>query len=289
MLPRLGTGIDYWNTMKAPYWPSFDNLVKMNWDELSLDQKQRHWYEPSYHPSLFPLLRHQFPGIEIINGSYSQALQDVFILTFLNGKTNGTYLEIGCFHPTKINNTRLLEDFGWRGVSIDKWADMQLLWQQTRPNSIFILEDAFKIDYNKLINDHNLPEQIDFLQTDVDSGELDIELLEKVLYTGRKFSVIMFEHNIFLGSNFEKVESAKLLEKFGYQKVVDNIVCKDFGQEKFVAFEDWWVDPKVVDANIVNKFKTLDIEAIHPLNLLCLPNSIDHLMEPVWSQKDIWK
>jgi hypothetical protein len=289
MQTRLGIGPDFWHDMKAPHWPDFDTLIKMDWDELTEDQQRRHWFEPSYHPSLLPLLRHKFPGIEIIDRSYSQALQDIFILTFLNGKTNGTYLEIGCFHPTKINNTRLLEDFGWSGVSIDQSKAVAPLWAQIRPNSTFILADAFDIDYNKLVGQYNLPDQIDFLQTDVDSQEMDVELLERVLLTGRKFSVIMFEHNLFLGSTNEKTASATLLEKYGYQKIVDNLACKSFGQDKFVAFEDWWIDPSVVDQNLIKKFITLGKDQIHPLELLCEPGSIDWLMEPVWKQKDIWK
>lgn len=288
MLPRLGIGFDYWNDMKAPHWPDFETLVKMDWNELSDDQKRRHWFDPSYHPSLLPLLRHHFPGVETIDRSYSQALQDIFILTFLNGKINGTYLEIGCFHPTKISNTRLLEDFGWTGVSIDKCTEMQTFWKEKRPDSVFVLADAFDIDYNKLVEQYSLPDQIDFLQTDVDCREMDIELLERVLLTGRKFSIIMFEHNLFFGSTYEKTASATLLEKYGYQKVVDNVVCKDFGLGEFVAFEDWWIDPTVIDRNIINKFMTLGQEMVHPLNLLCGPGSIDHLMEPVWKQKDIW-
>ena len=289
MLPRLGIGFGYWNDMKASHWPSFDELLIMDWNKLSLDQQMRHWYEPSYHPSLMPLLRYHFPGIETIDRSYSQALQDIFILTLLNGKTNGTYLEIGCFHPTKINNTRLLEDFGWTGVSIDSWPQMQTFWQEKRPNSTFILHDAFDIDYNKLVDQYSLPDQIDFLQTDVDAGELDIVLLERVLLTGRRFSIIMFEHNLFLGSSYEKIASTKLLEEHGYQKIVDNIACKDFGREKFVAFEDWWVDPSAVSSDIINKFMTLGQDLVHPLNLLCIPESIDYLMHPVWKQKNIWK
>ena len=31
----------------------------------------------------------------------------------------GTYLDIGCFHPTKFNNTNKLYKAGWTGINID--------------------------------------------------------------------------------------------------------------------------------------------------------------------------
>ena len=34
---------------------------------------------------------------------------------------------------------------------------------------------------------------------------------------------------------------------------------------------------------------TLGQDLVHPLNLLCIPESIDYLMHPVWKQKNIWK
>ena len=58
-------------------------------------------------------LRHKFPGAENIENNYSQAFQDMFVLSMLDGKRNGTYVEIGGDHPVVINNSYLLEsEFG---------------------------------------------------------------------------------------------------------------------------------------------------------------------------------
>lgn len=285
--PRLGISPDYYNSVKANGWPAFENLVNLNWNDFDQDLKHRHWYEPSYHPSLYPLVRHSFPGMHQIDRSYSQSLQDIFILTFLDGKRNGKYLEIGCYHPTKINNTKLLAEFGWSGISIDWWPDAKMLWKNSRPDSSFILADARKIDYNKLLDDYMMPDRIDFLQTDIDSK--NSALLLKVLQTERKFSVIMFEHDLYDGNQDEKVQSTQILENYGYKRIIENVCCKDFGTDQFVAFEDWWIDPTVIDSNIADKFFNVGKDQVHPLNLLCKPGSIDDIMEPVWNQKDIWK
>ena len=50
---------------------------------------------------------------------YSQNKEDIFALTFFKNKNSGFYVDVGCHHPTRINNTFLLYKHGWRGVNID--------------------------------------------------------------------------------------------------------------------------------------------------------------------------
>jgi len=47
--------------------------------------------------------------LENIEKSNGQALQDMFVLSVLKGKKNGTYLEIGAQEPIFQNNTAILE------------------------------------------------------------------------------------------------------------------------------------------------------------------------------------
>ena len=53
-------------------------------------------------------LRYKFKGSENIDKNYSQTYQDMFVLTMLNGKTNGKYLEIGAADPFYGSNSALL-------------------------------------------------------------------------------------------------------------------------------------------------------------------------------------
>ena len=53
-------------------------------------------------------LRYKFNGAETIKNNYSQAFQDMFVLSILDGKKNGTYVEIGGDHGVIISNTYLL-------------------------------------------------------------------------------------------------------------------------------------------------------------------------------------
>lgn len=51
--------------------------------------------------------------------TYSQYKEDLFVIQFFKNKKKGFYVDVGCNHPSRINNTFLLYNLGWRGVNID--------------------------------------------------------------------------------------------------------------------------------------------------------------------------
>ena len=50
---------------------------------------------------------------------FSQFAEDVSILHLYPKKNDGFFVDVGCFHPKKYNNTFALYRRGWRGVNID--------------------------------------------------------------------------------------------------------------------------------------------------------------------------
>ena len=50
--------------------------------------------------------------------SYSQFGEDLVINNFFKDYV-GRYVDIGCYHPIKYNNTALLHMRGWKGVNVD--------------------------------------------------------------------------------------------------------------------------------------------------------------------------
>lgn len=50
--------------------------------------------------------------------SYSQFGEDLVIDKFF-GDYVGKYVDVGCYHPIKYNNTALLHKKGWKGINID--------------------------------------------------------------------------------------------------------------------------------------------------------------------------
>ena len=60
------------------------------------------------------------------------------IKLFKNYNRIGTYLDIGCFHPTKQNNTYLMYKLGWRGINIDLNPLSIELFKIARPKDLNI-------------------------------------------------------------------------------------------------------------------------------------------------------
>ena len=51
--------------------------------------------------------------------SYSLSNVDLVIERIFKNKKNGVFVDVGCNHPIKYNNTYLLYKKGWRGINID--------------------------------------------------------------------------------------------------------------------------------------------------------------------------
>ena len=54
-----------------------------------------------------------------LKSSYSQFNEDVFLKEYFKNKKKGFFIDIGCHHPFKANNTFLLYKSGWSGINID--------------------------------------------------------------------------------------------------------------------------------------------------------------------------
>lgn len=194
-------------------------------------------------------LRHKFPGIELVDRNYSQAFQDLFVISVLDGKRNGSYLELGASYPAVISNTFLLEKyFGWKGIGIDLNESTVKQHQNLRNNPCYLM-DALSADYKELLAEFE--ERIDYLQVDVcvdDDSTYNFLALERVLNTGKKFNVITFETNVYqVGTSIQK-KGHDLLASLGYSRIAKDVV---FNGE---IFEDWYVDLSTVDWNIAKKF-----------------------------------
>ena len=54
-----------------------------------------------------------------LKSSYSQFNEDSFLKEYFKNKKKGFFIDIGCHHPFKANNTFLLYKSGWSGINID--------------------------------------------------------------------------------------------------------------------------------------------------------------------------
>ena len=70
--------------------------------------------------------------------SQSQFGEDKKIIKLFHKNKKGTYLDVGCFHPIRQNNTYLMHQLGWKGVNIDLNPLSIELFNIARPNDINI-------------------------------------------------------------------------------------------------------------------------------------------------------
>ncbi len=69
--------------------------------------------------------------------SYSQVDEDIFLKKYFT-KKKGSYIDIGCYHPFRNNNTYLLYKQGWSGLNIDLNKISIDLFNILRPRDINI-------------------------------------------------------------------------------------------------------------------------------------------------------
>ena len=200
-----------------------------------------------YHKGFYDQLRHKFPGAETIEKNFSQTYQDMFTLSMLNGKRNGTYFEIGAADPFHGSNTALLEQFGWTGTSLEILPHEVEKFKLHRKNEI-ILCDATKFDYSVLKG------HIDYLQVDCEPPSTTYQILTMLPWDQCTFGVITYEHDHYTdvsGSYREK--SRNFLLSRGYLLVASNIAPNETS-----CYEDWYVHPKHVDKDIVKVMLSAD-------------------------------
>ena len=62
--------------------------------------------------------------------------EDLVVKDFFNEKKEGIYIDVGCFHPLRMNNTQLLHMKGWNGINIDVSEFAIDLFNHARPNDL---------------------------------------------------------------------------------------------------------------------------------------------------------
>lgn len=202
-------------------------------------------------------LRFEFNGSDSLERNYSQAGQDLFVLAALNGKRNGTYLEVGAGPYAYTNNTFLLEtEFNWRGVSVE-YNEVYFNDHKSNRKHHIELVDGTKVDYRELLHRGNIQEtNIDYLSLDLDNVNT-LTALYNIPMDTHKFATITYEHDAYIYGPIYKEASARYLLEKGYELVVSNITPNQSEFPNTGSFEDWWVHPDLVDREIINRMKSI--------------------------------
>ena len=196
-----------------------------------------------------------------------QTEQDKFVLSMLGNKKNGFFIELGSQHPINYNNTFLLEnEYEWNGIMVEYDSYWLNEYKIHRPNSIHIIDDAQKIDYNSLLKINNVPKNIDYLQIDLDvdnSSTLNTLLrIDEQLFNEYKFATVTFEHDIYSSDNENDIwgitrkKSREIFQNRGYILLFPDVQLPSntsYRGKQCGAFEDWYVHPDLVDMEYINK------------------------------------
>jgi hypothetical protein len=182
----------------------------------------------------------------------SQSLQDKFVLAVLSEKKNGFFLEIGSNDPKNINNSYILEkEYNWDGLMVEYDRTFEQLYKSMR-TSKYIIKDATTIDYASVLNEYNFPNNVDYLQIDLEvnneSTIKTLEVLNSTVFDTYTFSTVTFEHDIYTGNYFNtRNRSREIFHNRGYVMVFADVKCGGN------PYEDWYVHPAHVDMSLVNR------------------------------------
>jgi hypothetical protein len=236
---------DYWEILEESYKKAVeDNITRLG---SGPESQAFTFYDKT------KKLRYEFFGSKTIEKNYSQVYQDIFVLSMLNGKRNGTFLEVGGSRPYYGNNTALLEEqFDWNGISIECNQEFVNEYQASRKTKVFCT-DALKLNYEKILRENFKDTIIDYLQLDIEPARNTFEVLLSIPFDKYQFRVITYEHDYYVDvTKSYREKSRKYLKLMGYELVVN-----DISPDGLSSFEDWWVHPNLVDDKIFKEMKCL--------------------------------
>ena len=172
----------------------------------------------------------------IFQKSYSQFNDDIFIKKFFQNKI-GTYVDIGCNHPFKLNNTYLLYKKRWNGLNIDLMKiniDLFNIWRPRDKNICAAISSKNKTSSVYIPNNNILSTEISI----VESYANMIKEHFKNSFIKKKIKVFTFEniiknHKIKL----EKFDFLKIDIEGEDYKVLKNINLKKYNPE-LICIED---------------------------------------------------
>jgi hypothetical protein len=226
----------------------FYNAVVNNLKNLNVFNSKDH---SAYSKNKFEKIKLKFEGLESIDKNYSEAYQDMFVLTSHNGKKNGSYVEIGYADPIDKNNTYLLEtNFNWSGISLDTKEESIKEYNIKRKNKC-VLKDPTVVDYNKFLNGLMFGDTIDYLQINMDDIETSYNVLLSMPFDTKKFGVITFKHNN--ANNAIRESACSFLKSYGYELVVNNVSINDH-----MPYEDWFVHPDIISEDTIAQLKSIN-------------------------------
>ena len=178
-----------------------------------------------------------FYNIYIRNRKYlkngSQLGEEKIILDLFDNNFKGKFVDLGCFHPTRHNNTFELYKKGWRGINVDLNPFTIELFNFFRPKDINIntaisnKNEEVELYYINEFNTQNTLDKnhLEFLKSHHNVPQKQI--IKQKIYT-EKLENILNKYNFkkidFLNIDIEGHE-LKILENFDFGNTYVKTIC----------------------------------------------------------------
>jgi FkbM family methyltransferase len=161
--------------------------------------------------------------------SYSMNNEDTAVLDYFKNKKNGFYVDVGCHHPTYINNTYLLYKKNWSGINVDTSQFSIDLFNHMRPQdlnyncAVSNRNGTVKLFFQKEFSQLSTIESIqaknvfqgNIKEKDIQAFTLD-EILNRHKYKNTKID--------FLNIDVEGAD-LKVLEGLSFEKFKPELIC----------------------------------------------------------------
>ncbi len=165
--------------------------------------------------------------------NYAHTEEDLFILKKFKNK-KGFYVDVGCHHPTRLNNCHLLYKNGWNGINIDISELSIKLFNLVRKKDINInvavslKKKKVKFYYDKLISFYislNKRKELDRYR-EIDSDTLT-NIIDKTRYKDRKIDFLSIDTE---GKDFE------VLKSLNFKKYDPKYICVEIYSNNILSF-----------------------------------------------------
>lgn len=182
--------------------------------------------------------------------SYSQFGEDLIIDKFF-GSFIGRYVDIGCFHPIKYNNTALLHKKGWSGYNID-----------LNPISIDLFNVSRKKDQNIIACLSDIKDEVTVYidnqfsalnsMSPENSKNFKFKNIKKIKVNTQLFSEVVKENFDFLNIDCEG-NDYKILKTINLKKYTPEIINIEVSEENKLDIYNYMHN---------NSYKLLDIKSL---------------------------
>ena len=207
-----------------------------------------------------------FYNLYIRNRKYlhngSQFGEDKFLYNLFEKNYVGKYLDVGCFHPTKHNNTSLFYKNGWQGINIDLNPLTIDLFNFMRPNDININTAVSSEESEKTLfflsenNTQNTLSENQLLFLKKHHNLRDEEIIKKKIQT-RRLDKILEENNFdnidFMNLDVEGHE-LEVLKTINFKKTKLKYICIEMINHNNLSIKN---SDQILDLLETNKFEQL--------------------------------